>query len=160
VTERVGYWKSNGDSLDAVYYLYVFYSLQAISGSVLAVDKALRALEECRNRTRFRRYRTWSYEWLGLGKGLKQLVHQEQLGEWDRGADFWKDATLLRRIEGVVSFISGPQAGEIEFAGGLKAFFVPGVAGLSAARSENIAVSFLLGFSYDGPRAWSVEQVS
>jgi hypothetical protein len=56
-----------------------------------------------------------------------------------------------------VSHISGPQAGEIEVAGGMKAFFVPGVAGLQYGRAQNVQVKFFLGFSYEGLRAWSVE---
>lgn len=47
----------------------------------------------------------------------------------------------------------GPQAGFVEFAGGLQAFFVPAVSGLSSG-SENTLVQAYLGFSYDGPRAW------
>jgi hypothetical protein len=43
--ERVAYWRSNGDSLDAIYYIYVLHSLQAISGSTLAGDRAMRAQE-------------------------------------------------------------------------------------------------------------------
>jgi len=156
--ERVAYWRSNGDSLDAVYYIYVLHSLQAIAGSTLAGDRALRALEECRNRARFRRDSTRSFEWLGVGQGLKQLVHQDMLGEWDREADFWAKTGQLRRSEGVVSSISGPQAGEIELAGGLKAFFVPGVAGLVFGRGQNVRVTFFLGFSDEGLRAWSVER--
>lgn len=46
------------------------YALQAINGSVLATDKALRALEERQNRARFRRYRTWRYEWLVPAKAF------------------------------------------------------------------------------------------
>ncbi len=58
-----------------------------------------------------------------------------------------------------MSSISGPQAGEIELAGRLKAFFVPGLARMSRSRSENVRVAFFLGFSFDVPRAWSVETV-
>jgi tetratricopeptide (TPR) repeat protein len=154
--ERVAYWRTNGDSRDAIYYIYVLHSLQAIAGSTLATDKANRALEECKNRARFRRDRTRSFEWLGTGQGLKQLIHQDMLGDWDRDKDFWSKTSSLRRLEGVVSDIKGQQAGEIELAGGLKAFFVPGAAGLAFGRAQNVRVSFYLGFSYEGLRAWSV----
>jgi hypothetical protein len=96
---------------------------------------------------------------LGLGQGLKQLVHQDMLGEWDRENDFWAKTSQLHRLEGVVSNINGPQAGEIELAGGQMAFFVPGVAGLVFGRAPNTRVRFFLGFSYEGLRAWSVETV-
>jgi hypothetical protein len=155
--ERVAYWRSNGDSLDSVYYVYVLHSLQAISGSTLSADRAMRALEECRSRARFRRDRTRSFEWLSKGQGLKQLVHQDLLGEWDREKDFWGNIAQLRRLDGVVSNVSGQQAGEIEVASGLKAFFVPGTAKVPVGRALNIRVTFFLGFSYEGLRAWSVE---
>jgi tetratricopeptide (TPR) repeat protein len=154
--ERISYWRMNGDSLDAIYYTYILHSVQAIAGSTLAGDKAMRALEECRNRARNRRDRTRSFEWLGNGHGLKQLVHQDALGDWDREKDFWSNTGSLRQLEGIVSDYKGPQAGEIELSGGQEAFFVPGAADLDA-RSLNTRVRFFLGFSYEGLRAWSVE---
>jgi tetratricopeptide (TPR) repeat protein len=157
--ERVAYWRSNGDSLDAIYYIYVLHSIQGIAGSRLAADRATRALEECRDRARFRRDRTRSFEWLGIGQGLRQLVHQDMLGDWDREKDFWANTSQLRQLEGLVSKIKGEHAGEIELADGQKAFFVPGMAGLTFGRSQNIRVKFFLGFSYEGLRAWSVQTV-
>ena len=59
----------------------------------------------------------------------------------------------LTRVRGRVARINGPQAGFIELAGGLEAFFVPARSGLSRG-SENTPVLSFLGFSYDGLRAW------
>jgi hypothetical protein len=84
-------------------------------------------------------------------------VHQERLGAWDRNTDFWTDASSLERIAGVISRIHGPEAGELEIGGGLTAFFVPGRSGHFKGRSENQPVSCLIGFSYDGLRAWAVQ---
>lgn len=53
--------------------------------------------------------------------------------------------------------IRRPQSGDITFGSGLPAFFTPGAAGLVAGRDENRRVSFLLGFAYEGPQAWSVQ---
>jgi hypothetical protein len=89
---------------------------------------------------------------------LKRLVHQNELGDWDVEAGFWVNSDKLVRISGVVKSISGPQAGEIELDGGITAFFVPAVAGITKERDENSFISCLLGFSYDGPRAWSVSR--
>lgn len=157
VVERVAYWASNTDSLEANYYLYVLHMLLAINGSTVAVDQAARTLELCREKSRYRSDRTWSYEWLGNESGLKQLVHHNRLGRWDRSKSFWKDTSSLSRVKGVISSIKGPQSGVIELSSGIKAFFVPGVSGHSVGRSENSPVTFFLGFSYDGPRAWSVK---
>ena len=92
----------------------------------------------------------------GLGLGMKQLIHQDMLGEWDREKDFWSKTSQLRQLEGVVANVKGPQAGDIELAGGLKAFFVPGQ-DFSYGHAENVRVKFYLGFSYEGLRAWSVQ---
>jgi tetratricopeptide (TPR) repeat protein len=157
VIERVAYWRSRSNSIEAIYYLFVLYSLLSINGSSLAGEKAQVALDECRIRSRFHRRRTWSYEWLGKASGLKQLVDQDELGAWDLQKNFWTNPDVLIRVSGLIGRILGPQAGEIELKNGLKAFFVPGGSGHSLGRSENLPVNFCLGFSYDGLRAWGVK---
>jgi len=156
VIERVGYWRVSGGSLDAVFYLYVLYALQAIDGSALARDSALRFLEECRTKARFRRNRTKSFEWLGEGSGIGRLVHHSQLGESPTDKEFGENVSPLLRLSGRIVSIEAPQAGQIEVQGGLNAFFVPARGGYSSGRSENKAVTCFLGFSYDGLRAWEV----
>jgi len=156
--EKVAYWKSQNESVDACYYLYVLCALQALDGSKLAAERFGSALEETRSRSRFRRDRSFSFEWFGFGEGLKCLVHQDELGDWDAVGGFWGNSEKLRRVSGVVKSITGPQAGEIELEGGVTAFFVPAVAGITKERDENSSVSCYLGFSYDGPRAWSVSR--
>ena len=154
--ERVGYWRTNTNSLDSVFYLYVLYALQAIEGSALAIDPANRFIEESKTRTRFNRNRTKSLEWLGNGTGVTRLVHHTQLGTWDRSKDFWENTDLLARLPGRIARIDAPQSGEIEIQGGLRAFFVPARSNHRRGRSENQAVTFYLGFSYEGLRAWEV----
>lgn len=155
--ERVSYWRANADSLEAAYYLYVLYALQCLEGSIVALEQAARFMDESRQRARLRRNRTKSYEWLGHGAGLSALVHHGQLGEWVPETEFWQNSGQLRRLEGRIARIDGPQAGEIELSCGLKAFFVPARGGFSQGRSENAAVTLFLGFSYDGLRAWEVK---
>lgn len=163
--EKVAYWKANGDSLDATYYLYVLYTLSALEGSAGAIDYAIRNLDECKARARFRRNRDKSFEWLGRGQGLQRLVHHSLLGEWDREADFWTNPAPLDRIEGRITKWDGPQAGRIEIAWNLSAFFVPAKGKRDGDRSFQRAdvsrrVTFYLGFSYDGLRAWEVRDAS
>jgi len=157
VIERIGYWRARFGSLDASYYLYVFYALQAIEGSSLALDSAERFLEECKSKARFRRNRTKSFEWLGKGTGIGKLVHHSQLGEWLKEREFWENTESLIRLTGRIVSIEAPQAGQIEVPRGLKAFFVPARGGYIRGKSENTAVTFFLGFSYDGLRAWEVK---
>lgn len=156
VIEKIAYWASTTASFEANYYLYILYALNAIDGSSLAIERCENALEKCRYQTKYRRDRRKSYEWLGLGKGLNGLVHQDALGSWNHNTNFWQHTQRLRRQNGIIINIRGPEAGTIEVAG-LKAFFVPGVSGHSFGEAENRRVSFFLGFSFDGLRAWSVE---
>jgi hypothetical protein len=159
VIERVGYWRANSDSLEACFYLYVLYALQALDGSALSRESALRFLEESKTKARSRRNRTKSFEWLGGGIGMARLIHHSQLGEWLPETEFWTNTSPLARVGGRVARIEGPQAGQIEIEAGLKVFFVPGRGHYSRGRSENQAVSFYLGFSYDGLRAWEVRDL-
>jgi len=93
---------------------------------------------------------------LGSGSGIGKLVHHSQLGEWETNKEFWENTAPLVRFPGRIVSIEAPQAGQIEIQGGLNAFFVPGRGDYSRGRSENKAVTFFLGFSYDGLRAWEV----
>ncbi len=156
IIERVAYWKSNSETLDAAYYLYVCHALKALQGSSLAREEARRYIEESRDMARLRRSRTKSLEWLGKGSGIQRLVHHSELGEWDREKNFWERTGYLERVRGRIAGIKGPQAGQIEVEGGLIAFFVPAHGGYARGRSENKLVDFYLGFSYDGLRAWEV----
>jgi hypothetical protein len=145
--------------LDSVYYLYVLYALEAIEGSRFARDNALKYMSESRNIARTRRNRTKSLEWIGAGTGIRKMVHHSDLGKWSNDRDYWESTTLLARLRGRISRIEGNQAGYIEIPGELTAFFVPVRDGFSKDRSENAAVEFNLGFSYDGLRAWNVKAV-
>jgi tetratricopeptide (TPR) repeat protein len=156
VIERVGYWRASARTLEASFYLYVLYSLEAMDGSTVARDSAIRFIEECRAEARFRRNRTKSFEWLGTGQGISRLLHHSQLGEWDSDKEFWQNSGSLARIYGRITRHDGPQAGQIEMQGGLHAFFVPARGGFRR-ESLNQRVSLFLGFSYDGPRAWEVK---
>lgn len=156
VIERIGYWKANTGALDAAFYLYVTQFLSGMAGSSLGAADAERALEECRSLARYRRDRTRSLEWVGSGEGIRALIHQSQLGEWK--GDFWEFSSRLKRLEGRISSIDGPQKGLIELRGGMSAFFVPARSESHRGRDENRSVSFYLGFSYDGPRAWDVKK--
>ena len=155
VFEQVQYWRAEPGSVDAAYYAYVLNALMAMEGSALSFRRYEQYLEECRELTRFRRNRDRSYEWLGEGTGMAQLVHQSRLGDWDRDRGFWENAGALTRVSGRVARINGPQAGSIELKGGLEAFFVPARFGLSRG-NENTPVLAFLGFSYDGLRAWDI----
>ncbi|MEU5820604.1 MULTISPECIES: AlbA family DNA-binding domain-containing protein [Streptomyces] len=151
-------WHRDNSSLESSYYLYVLQVLKYLeSSSPVARGEADRYLEECRRRAQFRTDRTRSFEWLGEGAGISRLVHQTRMGEWDKSQDFFKHSSLLERIQGRVGEYVGPTKGWIDI-GGLKAFYVPGRAGHQRG-SAHRRVTFLMGFSYEGLRAWEVRDL-
>lgn len=158
--EKVTYWKTNTTDIDPVYYLYILHALRALDGYELALGPYKENLEECRRRSRMRPNRTGSFEWLGRGDALARLVHYSELGGWSTEGDFWRDSGRLSRVRGTIGMISGPQSGHVDLSSGVRAFFVPGRSDHAKGRDENRTVDFYLGFSYDGPRAWEVQNVS
>lgn len=157
VIEKVSYWKANSNSLDATYYLYVLHSLKALDGLAIERDFAERYRLESANLSRNRRNRLRSFEWLGDGNGISKLVHQSALGNWNPQTKFWSNTRALERVDGVVKSVRDSAQGTVHIQG-LDCFFVPGF-----NRDETITeahinrrVSFYLGFSYSGIRAWNV----
>jgi tetratricopeptide (TPR) repeat protein len=158
VIERVAYWRAASNSLDSIYYLYIFHVLLAIDGFSIHKVDAEKFIEDCSRIAQNRTNRTRSFEWLGPGSGVSCLRHHSLLGAWNRDKEFWENYKVLERCEGIIDFIAERhQAGKIELSCGLKAFFVPGRSGHFKGRSEGQRVSFYLGFSYDGLRAWEVK---
>lgn len=156
--EKVSYWKTNTNALDAAFYLYVLYSLQAIEGLRIERNLAERFMTETAQLSRNRQNRRRSFEWLGPGQGIARLVHQSELGNWNREINFWSNVSALERAEGFITNVRGPEAGTIQV-GGLSCFFVPAGKPEEPISKDaiNRRVSFFLGFSYSGIRAWDVE---
>lgn len=155
--DKIANWKALGDSIDAYYYLYVLHVLKAIDGSTIERIRSEDFIQQARVRARNQRNRTISYEWFGNGNALSRLRNYSELGEWNSETGFYANTSMLERIEGVVTHINRPESGTIELSScGLTAFFVPAKAGFIKGRDENTRVSFYLGFSYEGLRAWSV----
>lgn len=143
---------------DVLFYDYVISGLLAIGGRDTAVNEYRRKVERSRDRGASFGNRRFVYEWYTAGAALGQLVHHGDLRDWERSAG-GRDPGLLGRLDGRVHKIARPQAGEIEFGPGLRAFFTPAAAQLVGDRHTNARVSFLLGFSYEGPQAWSVRLI-
>lgn len=166
VLEQVEYWRGREDaSIDATYYSYLLNAILAMQRDYIARDALSGLVDASRERAPRGRTRRLSYEWIGHGHGIEQLVHQSQLGDWRGGAaadGFWENAHLLRRVSGRVRQIQGGQAGEIELDGGVVAFFAPGIVRpkpLIRGEDENRRVEAYVGFTYDGPRAYEVTTV-
>ncbi len=150
---RLDTWAGSGNSLDAHYYLYILHFLSWFSGD--EQDDALVREELRRTHDLAAGRRSFSYEWLGSSAHECPLVHFDELGDWDDATNFWSNTAQLQRVTGSIQYVRGMQAGTIRVGHDLHAFFVPGTRFWRA--NTNDIVNFLLGFSYDGLRAWSVE---
>jgi hypothetical protein len=151
VLEQVAYWHTNTGSLESGYYLWCLQVLKAIEGSGESREQARRLAEENRNRSKFLRNNTKSFEWLGPGEGVKRLVQDESLSRDEHS----KETTKLTRYPCVITRIDRPEAGELEIEG-MPAFFAPGRSGHYRGEAENRRVTAHIGFSYSGLRAWAV----
>ncbi|QDY06848.1 hypothetical protein FJK98_06420 [Micromonospora sp. HM134] len=156
-SELVSNWAMQRGSREAYLYDYIIEVLQVINGRRSQSREAQRKIDRCRDFSLSFGNRKFSYEWLGKGDGLSQLVHYSEVpSTWNRDRGDEIPATL-RVMPAKVSAIRSPQAGTLVLEHtDLKAFFVPARAGVLRGRHENARVDAALGFSYDGIRAWSV----
>lgn len=157
VIERLSYWKATTESIEATFYLYMLYTLQALDGLTTSALKASDLIVECSKMARTLAIRHNSIEWFGKGNGMRRILHYSLLPKsWE--AEFER-GDKLSLVEGRVSRIFGPEAGDIELSCGLRAFFVPGRGfkrNYVRSRDENKAILCYLSFTYDGLRAWAV----
>ncbi|WP_456713200.1 P-loop NTPase [Bradyrhizobium sp. USDA 4353] len=158
--DRLSVWSLKTSSWRPYYYLYVLTFVRWLNGDIVSLEEMEKFVSQSKDRLIGRR--TNSDFWLGRRFGKWALVHESELGEWDkdnkdRYKRFWKDPSPLAFKNGQIdSRIDGPQASKIVIEGVVKAFFVPGRA-FSANRDEGKLVHFYMGFSPEGLRAWSVE---
>ena len=160
IAEQLAYKRLLNPTIDTLYYLYIVKFLQDDAGVGRAASEAIEMIAECERQTANLPNRTRSFEWLGNGTGIRALIHGKALGPWDPSSEFWSSIEKLRLVDGRISSIRRPAAGDIDLPNGLKAFFVPArghvQGGYLRGRDEGRRVSFFLGFSYEGLRAWSI----
>ncbi|MGI8949658.1 MAG: hypothetical protein ACR2FV_17115 [Ornithinimicrobium sp.] len=128
-----------------------------LRGDAQNQDRTRQFLERCQRLAR-NRNRSWSFEWVGEREPAPSVVHFTELGSQPPGGNiFFPRAYLLRRLQGVIERIDGPQAGRIRvMPGTLTAHFRPRLKFLQT-RDINATVDFFIGFTYDGLRAYEVE---
>ncbi len=150
-------WAREFPSWRPFYYIYVVHLLRWLSGESDSIDDYEAALEKCSQL--FVGRKTKSDLWIGKARtGGFTLTSFSELGEWNKGKNFWEFSSVLRRINGMIEDpIPGPQGGYIRIDNVVRAFFVPGIT-FSSYRDENKPVNFFLGLSPSGPRAWSPER--
>jgi hypothetical protein len=150
--DRLEGWAS-GNAVDAYYYLYILHFLRWRGGAERDENLIQENLDQCKHRAIGRR--GLSYEWLAQLPDWCPIVQANELGEWDKGLDFFPNTEPLAWATGTIATIK-PQGGTIRLGTRTIAYFVPGIK-FSESRHLNTLVRFYLGFAYDGLRAWSVE---
>lgn len=157
--DKVATWKTISEDDESFYYLGVLHSIQAISGTSVSKVKAEKIIRELSERKRNTPYRTHCFEWLGKDLGLKGIIPYRLAVQKDDNGDFLYNSDLLLKTTGKISFIKGPEAGNIELSCGLICFFTPARGNFTRDKDLNANVKFYLGFSNDGLRAFDVELV-
>ncbi|MER5938642.1 hypothetical protein ABT121_15110 [Streptomyces sp. NPDC001928] len=152
--ERLNWFASERNSLDANYYLYILHFLIWYRGDAQDEERIRYYLEECKRLSRQHR-RQWSFEWLGGSSRPHPLVHFSEMGRQRHGpSKFWSHPQELVRVSGIVEEIKSPQSGRLRIAGSrLPAFFAPRNF-FRETRDINASIEFYLGFSYEELRAW------
>jgi hypothetical protein len=152
--EVVSYWVENEFSRESLFYDYVLTTVAAHAGGLAMQEPAQRKLEKMRSLAQGFAQKRTIFEWLGPGDGFSALVSSVELRDWER--DGAQDPKELKRVPGRVTHIDSVTRGRIVLENLVECFFVPQAAGLVKDRDINAVVSCLVGFSYDGPQAWSV----
>lgn len=162
-------WSQRWVSWRSHYYLYILYFMRWFTGRSNSLDELEEALASCSHLVVGRKYT--SEQWMATTPPWCPLISSLDLGAWDEAHEFWPSEQLLRRVNGVIKRIDGPQAGQIQIEGRLHIFFVPGGKRVEKDnktalprrhvfernKDEEASVTFFLGFSPVGLRAWMVE---
>jgi hypothetical protein len=165
--ERVSQWASS-DNEDAYYYLYILHFLNVLKGGHGSAAHTLKYIELCKRKAPPLLSKK-SFEWLAseqLGRPCC-LVHHSEMGEWNKGSEFFTDTAKLGWVEGQIDRVDSAASGTITIHG-IPAFFVPRPSRVKLPSGDesqfwtsdrNTTVTFHLGFSYEGLRAWNVKRV-
>ena len=155
--EKVSNWRTITDMDQSMYYLGILHTIQSIEGTSISKIKAEKIIRELSEKKRNTPFRTHCYEWFGKKGGLKKLVPYREAISKENASELVFNEDLLERVKGKISYIKGPEAGNIELTCGLVAHFIPARGdGFSRDKDLNKNVDFYLGFSNDGLRAYDV----
>jgi hypothetical protein len=155
--ERFSAWAEEPEAIDAWYYLYIFHFLNLGRGARSSLDEAKKYIERCRKHAP-ELVSKRSFEWIAADK-LKRpcpLLHHSELGPWKSHDDLFARSDRLQPLSGIIVDISKGTSGKIDI-NGVNAFFAPTRGRLNRATFLNAHVTFYLGFSYEGLRAWNVQ---
>jgi tetratricopeptide (TPR) repeat protein len=155
--ERISTWATEGDSVDAYYYLYILHFLRSKQGVPASLDNARKYVEYCKRKAPVLVSKK-SFEWWAASAMNRPcpLVNHSELGEWKTDIDFFANTRMLGYLEGTISKIDSAQSGVIMI-DGMPAFFAPRGDFIRSV-DLNRPVKCYIGFSYEGLRAWNVKK--
>lgn len=140
VLGKMNQWKGLNPTKDVLFYCFVFYAIKAINNDSTAAGIAINLLDQCKRAPGVDS--VYIKEWfVNDGLGIKKKAELSNGGE------------ERRRVYGTISTYKHPGDARITLDCGLEVFFKPSVKGITEANLHH-NVSCLIGFSYDGIRAW------
>lgn len=152
--DKIETWERLKKSLQASYYLYILHYFNYELGVLASQQKAKDYIEKCKRNIPVSTTSKKSFEWVSSDtKGVLPLVNSNDLGKWD---GFFEYTSKLGRVIGTILSVENHVKGTIRI-NGFEAFFVP--KNEFTTDDVNTEVSFYLGFSFEGLRAWKVEKV-
>lgn len=151
---KLNSWIYNTGAIEAYYYRFILKFLKAIEGSSAAESELPTLVRELKSKSMDLQNKTTIFEWLGrAGENLERLINDREY--YFSNKDGISEEKLLM-LTGRISddYVNDNHAYISLF--GLKIFFNPSATKGEIDRSKvKQKVSFCLGFSYDGPRAFN-----
>lgn len=145
---KLSVWKGASGSLDAYYYYFICNCIKAVEGSSRAEAEIPILQNDLKARSEKRYDNRYIYEWLGAGKGLSRLkrYHPSKITP--------EEEHSLEVLTGRIENFKNPGSATIR-SHNMEVFFNPKRSKQAFSKdSEGTRVSFSMGFSYDGPRAF------
>lgn len=153
--DKLSVWKETSGSIEAYYYYFICNCIKAVEGFSRAEADIPILQSDLKTKSEKRYDNRYIYEWLGTGKGLSRLKRyapSKMTPEKEQS---------LEVLTGYIENYKNPGSATIR-SHNMEVFFNPKRAKRVFAKdSEGMRVSFSMGFSYDGLRAYdqSVDEV-
>lgn len=150
--DRIETWERLRNSIQATYYLYILHYFSYEQGVLTSQRKAKDYIEKCKRNIPISTTSKKSFEWVSANaKSTLPLINSNELGKW---SGFFEYNNKLKRVKGMILSVENHVKGTIRI-NGFDAFFVP--KNEFSTDDVNTEVTFYLGFSFEGLRAWKVE---
>lgn len=155
-------WEFQSELTETAFYLFSLYVVNALEGSIGAIDEFNKYLKLCNERKNGYYGRIFCPEWIGLYENRPILMNHKIIGKWNQSIAFFegKSPKKLFKLKGKVSRYINRNQGYIEIDDcGIEAFYQPGKVNHYSSDAQKTRVEFYLGLNYDGARAFQVNNI-